>query len=745
MVFNSVTNRFTSSGDAQQDELIEANADMIADLQGDVDGLQAALDCGPVETSGPTVHLAPEDCDDLGQRIIDEPNARFVLESNGEYPIRTEPRLTDPDQPHRELAIEGNGALIVVADESVGSVGWFGRKRGGAFSTLSLQNLTLVVDPEQGYDAGWGRFWIDDRVQNANLSIEGRRDYNGSDAPGDKFAYFCCMTTPSGLGVHRHIDLGDGDTPAGGSQFDHAIGVGVEPDHEGTNLWVGCYLENWWDNGYYVKDGTGRNILLGCEVRNCGGANIRLGTSDVAIACRSVWDLGTKESHDYAPADCKNGTCLDADAADATAVVGMRVIKKSGENDAVRLRTLAESATYQNLYVENYTSQWALRVTAGSEGGTTNPETGILEIQNGHIFDMGTTTVRGGAVRIDRDNVVLTNTSINASEAGGSRSALWVSGGQVRVDGGRLEGAGRYAVVLEDGVDRVDLDGVTLQDGVYLYEGTDVGSLTIRGCDMREAVDFPAAAPDGVITEFDAIANDGGPSTSPRRASGSGWGAPREISWLEVEGQEVAVYDLEGDASGLTVAIVGGVHGDEDAGYRVAGRFANAVPQQGTLRVIPRAFPSAIAKRARGDGYDLNRQYDRSDGPQTDLAQALWEAVRDADAVIDLHRSTDIYPDGNGQAVFSSEPGRREGQQACVQFNARYVDPNRYGQAYKFSFVPNQSSGSGIDSLIRYCATEGMDAHLIETTTCEIGMETAVEWLESITHELLWQYDVVVE
>lgn len=38
-----------------------------------------------------------------------------------------------------------------------------------------------------------------------------------------------------------------------------------------------------------------------------------------------------------------------------------------------------------------------------------------------------------------------------------------------------------------------------------------------------------------------------------------------------------------------------------------------------------------------------------------------------------------------------------------------------------------------------------MDAHLIETTACGIGMETAVEWLESITHELCWQYDVVVE
>ncbi|MFC4989701.1 hypothetical protein [Saliphagus infecundisoli] len=160
---------------AQIDDQLETLRKDTDTLREDVDGLQAALDRGPVEPSGPTVNLSQEECDDLGQWIIDHPNTHPILESGGEYPIKTEPRLTDPDQEHHELVVQGNGAEIVVADESVGSFGWFGRTAGGAFSTLSLQDLILVVDPDQGYDAGWGRFWIDERVENTNLSIAGAR------------------------------------------------------------------------------------------------------------------------------------------------------------------------------------------------------------------------------------------------------------------------------------------------------------------------------------------------------------------------------------------------------------------------------------------------------------------------------------------------------------------------------------------------------------------------------------------
>lgn len=43
----------------------------------------------------------------------DDPNG--ILTHSEEYPIKTEPRMTDSNQEHRELAIEGNGAKIVVA------------------------------------------------------------------------------------------------------------------------------------------------------------------------------------------------------------------------------------------------------------------------------------------------------------------------------------------------------------------------------------------------------------------------------------------------------------------------------------------------------------------------------------------------------------------------------------------------------------------------------------------------------
>lgn len=165
--------------------------------------------------------------------------------------------------------------------------------------------------------------------------------------------------------------------------------------------------------------------------------------------------------------------------------------------------------------------------------------------------------------------------------------------------------------------------------------------------------------------------------------------------------------------------------------------------------MIPRAFPDAVEARSRGSGYDLNRQFDRSAGPQTELAKALWEAVREADVVLDLHSSqgiygTDVSSSGNnvGQAVYSTAECAGAGADAVEAFNARYISPHRYDGVYKFEPVGNQSSGSGIDSLIRFCGSEDVAGHLIETTTYQIGLEEGVTWMEGIVDEVLRQHGV---
>ncbi|WP_114576735.1 succinylglutamate desuccinylase/aspartoacylase family protein [Saliphagus sp. LR7] len=745
--------------------------------------LRSALeDRGPIETSGPTIELSPEECDDFGAKVLEHQDPHFRLEK-GDYPIKT-PIDLHGNADWSELRIDAPpGTRFVVASEDLDYVLRVGgtQSRHQTFDRLSLRNLALVVDPEQGYDAGWGRWWVNDHVRTENLSVEGRRDYyddgrgleDGDDRDstrGDKFGFYSCMTSEGGVGVHRHLNLTDGDTPAGNvdhTQFDHGIGVGSETQHVGTNFWVGCSVEEWWDNGFYLKDGPGSHILLGCEGHNCGGTAIRIGENDVAIACNADWDLplsadmleedyyqesprypDTPDDYDGLYQDeVPNGICFGADAALATVVRGLDVHKETGQNEAVRLWSdESHQITLEDVYVRNKTSQYGLALRG--EGRAT------AKGDNVRVIDTGDTSAKGAAVQVDRWNVVLEDSVIDASGGGGDRDAIDVQSGRVDVRGGSLAGAEGYCIRVQDGADRLSIDGTQLLDGIVLYDGSSVGALQLLDADLRKVETmWPGADPRDVVDELvirdplgdvdehPPIQASGNSGNSGVSSSGSG----RACEWIEAEGTETPVFEIEGEASGPTIALIGGVHGDEDPGWRIAGRLANMRPQAGTLRIIPRANPEAIADRSRTAGYDLNRVWPRSSEPSTELARAIWEHVQDADVVIDLHRSTGIYPDGAGQAIYSSSGGESKGATAVKEFNARYVDPSRFGGEYKFSHVPGQSDGTGIASMIRFCASDGMDAHLIETTTKGVAMERPVEWLFAITNELLHQYGVYVE
>ncbi len=428
---------------------------------------------------------------DIMELFREFPNSVFVL-PEGEYSVQSELNWTSPNDGYDQLQVIGKPhARLVVDDQNVDHFAWLGNSRGGAFDRLSLQNLTLVVDGRNGYDAGWGRFWVDDTVQNRNLKLEGQRAHRLEE--GGKFGYFCCMTDPAGMGIHQNIDMPDGDIPS--VQSDNtAIGIGAEPSHVGTNLWLGCYLENWWGNGYYVKDGTGRNVLVGCEARNCGNANIRIGYSDVVIACRSVWDdpRGVDE--------IRQGVCFDADEANGTAVVGLRIIKETGENATARMRAEARSATYRDVYIENQTDQRSLQVT----GTGSNPEQGILALDGVRIIDGGDGSINTAALRIDRENVHLSNVSIDCINEDSYRAALQIQSGSARITNSRLATNGpTYAVILgtKGGwaeIDRATFTDTEVTEGFYLYGNDDqIDSLEIRDCDLREVGDvFPANSPD---------------------------------------------------------------------------------------------------------------------------------------------------------------------------------------------------------------------------------------------------------
>lgn len=109
---------------------------------------------------------------------------------------------------------------------------------------------------------------------------------------------------------------------------------------------------------------------------------------------------------------------------------------------------------------------------------------------------------------------------------------------------------------------------------------------------------------------------------------------------------ETRLYITKSREAGPTVWIVGGMHGNEPAGYQAAGQVINWRPDRGTLVVLPEANTVGIAKNQRNSAFgDLNRAFpDRPEGaPTNELAEAIWEEVMGykPDFLLDLHEGVD--------------------------------------------------------------------------------------------------------
>lgn len=131
--------------------------------------------------------------------------------------------------------------------------------------------------------------------------------------------------------------------------------------------------------------------------------------------------------------------------------------------------------------------------------------------------------------------------------------------------------------------------------------------------------------------------------------------------------EETTVYVIDADEAGPTAMVVGGIHGDEEAGYRSANKIKDWSIDRGKLVVLPEANKEAIANNSRtyNGGVDLNRAFPSGASPETALAQDIWDVVvnEDIDFLWDLHSSSGRYKGGGseqtgvGQGIFSTQAG----------------------------------------------------------------------------------------
>lgn len=124
-------------------------------------------------------------------------------------------------------------------------------------------------------------------------------------------------------------------------------------------------------------------------------------------------------------------------------------------------------------------------------------------------------------------------------------------------------------------------------------------------------------------------------------------------TFLKESIDEFTVYKFETNIPGPTIFILGGIHGDERAGWKTALEILDYNFKRGTVYVLPIASRRAVFSTPpkRYFETDLNRSFPGlASGTDTQrLAYYLYQAIKETkpDLVLDLHESRGSYTEGN--------------------------------------------------------------------------------------------------
>ncbi len=115
--------------------------------------------------------------------------------------------------------------------------------------------------------------------------------------------------------------------------------------------------------------------------------------------------------------------------------------------------------------------------------------------------------------------------------------------------------------------------------------------------------------------------------------------------FFEGEENELHVFRIKGEKSGKTLLIIGGIQGDEPAGFLAADFYADFQLEKGNLIVVPRAnFPS-ILRNERQINQDMNRKFldDNISNYEMKVVSVLKKLICESDCFLNLHEGSGIY------------------------------------------------------------------------------------------------------
>ncbi|WP_231183605.1 succinylglutamate desuccinylase/aspartoacylase family protein [Haladaptatus sp. DYF46] len=210
---------------------------------------------------------------------------------------------------------------------------------------------------------------------------------------------------------------------------------------------------------------------------------------------------------------------------------------------------------------------------------------------------------------------------------------------------------------------------------------------------------------------------------------------------------ETGVFVREGADDGPTAMVVGGIHGDEQCGYRAANDIAGWQIDRGKLVVLPKANRVAIRKNRReGEHGDLNRQFPTGEEPETELARAIWNVVErhDPDVVLDLHRSVGIYgyhESSVGQVIWPTDAGN-----ASEYANRTTKELNGSVVPWYMPFHEYRRGGEldGSRPMLVHKVAGELDrpGYIVETTEFFLDADTRVRWERAAATDLLSRHGI---
>jgi len=209
---------------------------------------------------------------------------------------------------------------------------------------------------------------------------------------------------------------------------------------------------------------------------------------------------------------------------------------------------------------------------------------------------------------------------------------------------------------------------------------------------------------------------------------------------------ETLLYKISSPNEGPTVMVIGGIHGNEPAGFKAVSEMTSWAVDRGTLLLLPRANEPAIAERTRSapqDGLDLNRSFPgNANGVGTEvMASVIFSVIQEfePDWVIDLHEASNFerkVPGSLGQTFIYP---RGADSLDIVQELKTAVNRTIINEEHHFLILRGGTTGTLINAL----NASGYEALIVETVT-KMPMEERIDFHHQVVSSLLYLLEITV-